>query len=143
MEAGEYQKAIGIYSDQHRKQRDDLSLMKVYAESLNAIKSIADSTLYKGDVVSASRLYNILLNNYAEINGFEHMLSFNDTDLNTKLIYCKKTLCRQGFEEYREGNLNKAIVLWQGLLVIDPDNTDIKGAVRTATQQEKNLQEKD
>jgi cytochrome c-type biogenesis protein CcmH/NrfG len=48
----------------------------------------------------------------------------------------------QGFQEYRKGNLNKAIALWQSLLVIDPNNKDIKETVRTATLQQKNLQEK-
>ena len=48
----------------------------------------------------------------------------------------------QGFQEYRKGNLDKSIVLWQSLLAIDPHNKDIKEAVRTATQQQKNLQEK-
>jgi tetratricopeptide (TPR) repeat protein len=143
MDSGEYQKAIELYNDASRKQPQDLSLMKEYAKSLDGIKSAADKSLQKGDLASAGKLYNVLQNNYTKFNRFENMLSFNKTYLNTKLAYCRKTLSKQGFEEYRKGNLNKAIMLWQGLLVIDPNNKDIKEAVRTATQQQKNLQEKD
>jgi tetratricopeptide (TPR) repeat protein len=140
MEAGEYQKAIDIYSGEYRKQPQDRSLIKEYAKSLDGIKSTADKRLEKGDLAVAGRLYNILQNNYKKFKGFEQMLSFNNAYLNTKLTYCKKTLSKQGFEEYRKGDLHKAIVLWQGLLAIDPNNKAIKEAVRTATQQQKNLQ---
>jgi tetratricopeptide (TPR) repeat protein len=141
MEAGEYQKAIDTYSGEYRKQPQDRSLIKEYAKSLDGIKSTADKRLEKGDLAVAGRLYNILQNNYKKFKGFEQMLSFNNAYLNTKLTYCKKTLSKQGFEEYRKGDLHKAIVLWQGLLAIDPHNKAIKEAVRTATQQQKNLQE--
>jgi tetratricopeptide (TPR) repeat protein len=141
MDAGEFQKAIDIYSDEYQKQPQDLSLMKEYAKSLDRIKITADKALDKGDLAAAGRLYNILQNNFRKFNGVEQMISFNNAYLNTKLNYCKKTLSKQGFEEYRKGDLNKAVVLWQMLLAIDPNNKDIKEAVRTATQQQKNLQE--
>ena len=142
MEAGEYQKAIDIYNDECRKQPKDLPLVKEYAKSLEGIKSTADNALEKEDFASAGRMYYVLQNNYAKFNNVTQMLSFNSTYLNTKLSYCKKSLSMQGFQEYRKGNLTKAIVLWQSLLVIDPNNKDIKEAVRTATLQQKNLQEK-
>jgi hypothetical protein len=142
MEAGEYQKAIDIYIDECRKQPKDLPLVKEYAKSLEGIKSTAEKALEKRDFASAGRMYYILQNNYAKFNNVVQMLTFNNAYLNTKLAYCKKSLSMQGFQEYRKGNLNKAIVLWQSLLVIDPDNKDIKEAVRTATLQQKNLQEK-
>lgn len=142
MEAGEYQKAIDIYSDECRKQPKDLPLVKEYAKSLEGIKSTADKALEKRDFASAGRMYYVLQNNYAKFNDVAQMLSFNSAYLNTKLSYCKKSLSMQGFQEYRKGNLTKAIMLWQSLLVIDPNNKDIKEAVRTATLQQKNLQEK-
>ncbi len=141
MEAGEYQKAIDIYSDEYRKHPQDQSLIKEYAKSLGGIKSIADKRLEMGDLEGAGRTYYVLHNNYAKFRGVEQLLSFDNTDLNMKLSYCQSTLSKQGFEEYRKGNLNKAIVLWKGLLAIDPNNKAIREAVRTATQQQKNLQE--
>ena len=116
--------------------------MKEYVKSLESIKSAADKALDKEDFASAGRMYYVLLKNYPHFNEVDKKLSFNSAQLNAKLSYCKKSLSRQGFQEYRKGNLNEAIVLWQSLLAIDPNNTDIKEALRTATLQQKNLQEK-
>lgn len=140
MLSGEYQKAINTYHEEHRKQPKDLPLMKEYAKSLNGIKLAADNALEKGDPAAAGRLYYVLQNNYSKFHDIENMLCFNSSSLAAQLTCCRKSLSKQGFEEYRKGNLDRAITLWQGLLAIDPNNKDIREAVRTATQQQKNLQ---
>jgi len=143
MEAGEYQKAIDVYNAEYQKHPNDQSLAKEYVKSLENIASAADKALDKKDFASAGRNYDVLLKNYAHFKGFEKKLSFNSIYLNEKLSDCKKAIFKQGFQEYRKGNLNEAIALWQDLLVIDPQNTDIKKALRTAKLQQKNLQEKE
>lgn len=141
MKAGEYQKAIDIYSIECRKQPQDSQIMKEYAKSLNGIKLSADKALEKKDFGYAGKMYYFLQNNYAKFSDVDSMLSFDSTYLDTKLSDCKKSLSVQGFEEYRKGDINKALVLWEAILAIDPDNKPIKEAVRTAKLQQKNLQE--
>jgi len=143
MEAGEYQKAIDIYNVEYRKHPHDQALVREYVKSIENIKPVADKALDKEDFASAGKIYDFLLKNYVHFKGFKNKLSFNSTYLNEKLSYCKKALFKQGFQEYRKGNLNGAIALWQDLLVIDPQNTDIKESLRTAKLQQKKLQEKD
>jgi len=143
MEAGEYQKAIDVYNVEYQKHPHDLSLARKYVKSIENIASAADKALDKKDYASAGRKYDVLLKNYSHFKGFEKKLSFNSIYLNEKLSYCKKALLKLGFQEYRKGNLSQAIELWQDLLVIDPQNTDIKKALRTAKLQKKNLQEKE
>jgi tetratricopeptide (TPR) repeat protein len=142
MEAGEYQKAIDVYNVEYQKHPHDLSIAREYVKSIENIASAADKALDKKDYASAGRKYDVLLKNYAHFKGFEKKLSFNSIYLNEKLSYCKKALLKLGFQEYRKGNLSEAIELWQDLLVIDPQNTDIEKALRTAKLQQKNLQEK-
>lgn len=141
MEAGEYQKAIDVYNVEYQKHPHDLSLAREYVKSIKNIASTADKALDEKDFASAGRNYDVLLKNYAHFKGFDKELSFNSIYLNEKLSYCKKAIFKQGFKEYRKGNLSEAIALWQDLLVIDPQNTDIKKALRTAKLQQKNLQE--
>ena len=141
IEAGEYQKAIDVYNVEYQKHPHDLSLAREYVKSIENIASAADKALDKEDFASAGRNYDVLLKNYAHFKGFDKELSFNSIYLNEKLSYCKKAIFKQGFQEYRKGNLSEAIALWQDLLVIDPQNTDIKKALSTATLQQKNLQE--
>ena len=143
MEAGEYQKAIDVYNVEYQKHPHDLSLAREYVKSIENIASAADKALAKEDFASAGRNYDVLLKNYAHFKGFDKELSFNSIYLNEKLSYCKKAIFKQGFQEYRKGNLSEAIELWQDLLAIDPQNTDIKKALKTATLQQKNLQEKE
>ena len=143
MEAGEYQKAIDVYNVEVQKHPHDLSLAREYVKSIENIASAAGRALDEKDVASAGRNYDVLLKNYAHFKGFDKELSFNSIYLNEKLSYCKKAIFKQGFQEYRKGNLSEAIALWQDLLVIDPQNTDIKKTLRTAKLQQKNLQEKE
>lgn len=143
MEAGEYQKAIDAYNVEVQKHPHDLSLVREYVKSMENIASAADKALDKNDFASAGRNYDVLLKNYTHFKEYDKDLSFNSIYLNEKLSYCKKAIFKQGFQEYRKGNLSEAIALWQDLLVIDPQNTDIKKALKTATLQQKNLQEKE
>ncbi|MGZ6248789.1 MAG: tetratricopeptide repeat protein [Syntrophales bacterium] len=141
MDAGEYQKVINAYNVEYRKQPQDPSLVKDYVKSLEDIKSAADKVFEEEDFASAGRNYNVLLKNYPRFKGLDKRLSFNRTYLNTKLSRCKQSLSKQGFEEYRKGNLSGAIALWKSLLAIDPHNKEIKEALRIAKLQQNNLQE--
>jgi hypothetical protein len=143
MDSGEYQKAIDAYNVEYRKHPQDQALVREYVKSIEDIKSAADKASDEEDFASAGRNYNVLLKSYPCFKGFDKRLSFNSTHLNIKLSHCKQSLSKQGFQEYRKGNLSGAIVLWQDLLAIDPHNTGIKESLRTAKLQQKNLQEKE
>jgi tetratricopeptide (TPR) repeat protein len=142
MDAGEYQSAIDDYGAAYRSHPQDQELTRSYLKSLEDMKAAADKASNKGNVASAGKIYDMLLKNFASFNGLATKLSFDRAQLDTKLSDCKKSLSAQGFQEYRKGNLSAAIALWQSLLAIDPNNTDIKGALRTATLQQQNLQQR-
>jgi tetratricopeptide (TPR) repeat protein len=141
METGEYQKTIDVYDVEYRKHPHDQALVGEYVKSIENIKSVADKAFDKEDFASAGRNYDVLLKSYRNFERFDKKLSFNSIHLNEKLCYCKKAIFKQGFQEYRKGNLSGAIALWQDLLVIDPQNENVKEALRTAKLQQKNLQE--
>jgi tetratricopeptide (TPR) repeat protein len=140
IKAGNYQKAINIYSIECHKQPRNSQLMQMYAKSLNGMRSMADSAFANRDLAVAGRIYYTLEKNYPRFNHVAPMLSFDDAYLNNRLSYCRKFLSTQGFQEYRNGRLNSALLSWRSVLDIDPDNEDIKEAMRTATLQQKNLQ---
>ncbi len=141
MAAGRYQKAIDEYTVERRSRPRDQALVQKYAKSLEEIKAVADKALDTEAFASAGTTYDVLLKNYSCFTGFAGMLSFDREHLITKLSLCRKSLSTQGFQEYRKGNLGEAIALWQSLLAFDPYNADIKAAVKTATLQQKNLQD--
>jgi tetratricopeptide (TPR) repeat protein len=140
--AGQYRKALDDYRSEYTKHPHDQALMREYMRSIEDIKTKADKISDAGDLASAGRIYDILLKTFSDFKTFEHLLSFERAQLSTELAKCKTSLSKQGFQEYRNGNLNEAITLWRGYLSIDPNNTDIKRAANTAMVQQKNLQEK-
>lgn len=142
LEAGKYQNAIEEYSVEYRSRPQDQTLISEFVQSLETIKATADTASKKKDFASAGRIYDVLLKNYSRFDEFGRRLSFDKTQLTAKLSHCKEALSAQGFQEYREGNISRAIAVWQSLLVFDPDNADIKGALKTARLQQKNLEER-
>jgi DNA-binding SARP family transcriptional activator len=142
VEAGEYQKALDEYGARCRKHPKDQALQTEYAKSVEEMRAAADKACDGQDFAAAGRTYDLLLKRYPQFKDFTHLLTFNRAYLNQKLSLCKKSLSVKGFQEYRKGNLSDATVMWRGLLAIDPDNEDIKKAMNTATEQQKNLQKK-
>lgn len=140
MDAGEYQKAIDIYAVAHQKHPRDQALLKEYVQSVEKIKTIADEVFAREDFISAGQHYAVLIKNYQGSQGPGTKLSFNIASLDEKFSIRRRMISRQGFEEYRKGNLSQAIALWQALIDIDPNNQEIIKALNTAKLQQKNLQ---
>ena len=141
LQAGDYQKAIDVYHAGYRKAPHDQTLLSAYVQALEFMAATADRALDRQEIGAAGKTYDMLLKNYSRFQGFEEKLAFTRARLKEKLEYCKKTLFMQGFQEYRNGNLSQSIALWEDLLVIDPQNVDIKEALRIAKLQQKNLHE--
>lgn len=141
MQTGDYQQAIDLYHAGYQQAPRDRVLLAAYVQSLENMADTADQALDRQEVGAAGKIYDILLKNHPRFRGFEQELPFTRASLNEKLDDCKKTLFKQGFQEYRQGNLDQAIALWEDLLVIDPRNTDIKEALRTARLHQKHLRE--
>jgi hypothetical protein len=140
--AGDYEKALDEYAADYRKHPRDQALTAEYMKSVEEMKSAADKAYEEEGFSSAGRVYDLLLKHYGQFKDFAQRLTFDKAHLNRKLSSCKKSLSVRGFQEYRKGNLNEAIVMWQGLLAIDPNNEDIQKTVNTATEQQRNLQRK-
>ena len=139
MAAGAYQEAIDDYAAERQRQPRDQALLKQYVGSVEAIKRSADEAYDRSDFAPAGRDYELLRRNFPRFAGFASALSFDRAQLESRLARCRKALASGGFQEYRQGNLDQAIALWQGLLAIDPDNAEIKAALGTATRQRQNL----
>jgi tetratricopeptide (TPR) repeat protein len=139
--AGEYQKTIDLYKTEYKENPQDPALVKEYVKNLEEINTAADRASGREDFASAGKTYSILLKNYPDFKRFAGMLSFDSAVLNSNLTNCKTALSKKGFQAYREGNLSKAISLWQDYLEIDPNNTAIRKTLNTAKIQQKNLQQ--
>jgi tetratricopeptide (TPR) repeat protein len=137
---GDYQKTIEFYKSAYRRRPHDQALVREYVKSLKEIKTAADKASLREDFAYAGKTYNLLLKNYPDFKTFSHILSFDRGQLNIKVTNCKTILYTRGFQEYRAGRLNEAILFWQDYLALDPQNPDIRKALNTAKTQQKNLE---
>jgi len=136
-----YPKTIDDYRTEYARDPQNKVLVKEYVKTLEEMKLSADRALEREDFSSACKDYKALHKNFGDFKGFSHMLSFDRAKLNAKLMACKDGLSKKGFLEYRKGNLDQAILLWQDYLTFDPNSADIKKALTTAKIQQKNLQQ--
>lgn len=142
IDLGQYQNAIDIYMTEYRSRPQDEVLVQEYVKGLEDIMAVAEKAFGEHDFASSGRIYKLLLEDYSYFKDFAEKLSFKSSDLDARLSHCRESLAAQGFQEYRQGNLSEAIAAWENLLTIDPDNAEIKGAVKTARLQQKNLEQR-
>ena len=141
-EAGELQKAIDSYCAALKKYPQEKTILKEYIKTLEEMKRLADEASAKEDFASAGKAYSVLGKNHSFYEKVAQPPAFSSGSLEEGLKKCRTRLTQKGLEQYRKGNLAEAISLWQGILLFDPDNIEIKKAVDTATQQLKKLRKK-
>jgi tetratricopeptide (TPR) repeat protein len=139
--AGAYQEAIDTFQAALRKEPRNRPLVNAYIDSLETMASRAAQAFQEQDFGLAGRLYAVLEKNYGGFEPYRKALSFSRADLADKLDECKRALYTSGLLAYRDGNLDRAIALWEDLLAIDPQNTGIQDALQTAKRQQRNLRE--
>lgn len=140
--AGDFQKAVDFNKASFQEYNNDPNLAADFRKTLEDIKRLADEASAKEDFASAGKAYSVLGKNYSFYEKVAQPPAFSSGSLEEGLKKCRTRLTQKGLEQYRKGNLAEAISLWQGILLFDPDNIEIKKAVDTATQQLKKLRKK-
>lgn len=141
MAAGEYAQALADYRTALREQPQDRALAQECSQSMAEIADTADAALQRRDFAAAGRLYYLLRQHQTLIDGqLASPPACDPARLEARLDTCRKALNKQGFQQYRAGDLDGAIGLWEKLLAIDPQNADVQETLRTARLQRKNLE---
>jgi hypothetical protein len=83
-----------------------------------------------------------LLKNYQYFKRSQKPLSFPEESLKDGIKNSSSQLTKKGLEQYRKGNIAEAISTWEGILLFDPENLEIKKAIETAKIQLKKLKQK-
>jgi tetratricopeptide (TPR) repeat protein len=140
MKAGRFTKAVGLYRASLKDQPGEKSARADYASAILEIKAAGDRALTRLDYATAGRIHVLLLNNLGSFEGLEGIgeaaaESLSKDRLVEAIKVCREGLTNSGLAEYRKGNLEKAIEIWDSLLVFDPGNAEIKKAVETAKAQ--------
>lgn len=142
LQAGEYDKALGVPRALSPSELRDPGRAAAFSRTMEDIKRRADGAAAARKYVEAGKAYAVLAGHYADASKLGLKLPFSKESLDEGLKRCRAELTRQGLEHYRNGELSQSISVWQGLLEFDPDNAEIRKAVETAREQQKELQKK-
>lgn len=135
MEAGSYDKAMAVYQAALKDFPGDASLKSGYAAVVGDLKTAGERAFAAGDHARAGRIDWLLLKNLTSLEKLGVAGGLNRKGLDTTIKNCSTILKNRGLEEYRKGNLEKAISIWNSLLAFDPQNVEINKAVETARAQ--------
>jgi tetratricopeptide (TPR) repeat protein len=138
----DYSRAIDVYKFSFAKYPENKKLLSNYLKTLENIKRVADRLLEKKDYNPAGKTYYTLLSHYSYFKNFAQLLSFDSEYLDARVAECRTAVSREGFEQYRKGNVRDAISIWKNLLAFDPNNIYIRNAIDTAAIQLRTLEGK-
>lgn len=135
MKTGNFRKALETYQVALKDHPGDAVWSARYVTTVNDVKAAGDKALGAQDFALSGKVYVLLLKNFPSFGERRPAVAFGKTDLAEAIAVCRDGLTKAGLEEYRKGNLAKAIAVWEDLLAFDPDNAEIKKAVDTARTQ--------
>jgi len=135
---GDHAKALGAYQAAIRQYPEDKAVRARYVKGVAEIAGLAAKSLEAKDYAAAGRTYALLLKN---VESFEGGAGTSGESAPTRdslaeaIRTCVTALTNNGLAEYRKGNLEGAIAVWDELLGFDPGNAEIKKAAETARAQ--------
>ncbi len=135
LQAGNMSGALGIFQAGLKNDPADPALASGLLKTAAAVKAAGDKALAAKDFVLAGRINALLLRQFGSFEALRRDIGFSKAELEEAVSTCRESLTQTGLEEYRKGNLVKALAVWEGLLSFDPDNAEIKKAVVTAKTQ--------
>jgi tetratricopeptide (TPR) repeat protein len=136
--AGNYAKAIMVYQAVLKDYPGDKMVKASCARGVSEIRAVGDKALAAKDYALAGKVNGLLLKNlesFGAAAGTTADGGLSKEELTEALHACSSGLTNGGLVEYRKGNLESAIALWDVLLEFDPGNAEIRKAVETAKAQ--------
>jgi tetratricopeptide (TPR) repeat protein len=136
--SGNFVKALAVYQAALKDYPGDKAAKAAYEKGVCEIKGVGDKALAAKDYALAGKLNGLLLKNmesFERVAGAAAGAGSSKRELEDALRACSSGLTNSGLAEYRKGNLENAIALWDELLSFDPGNAEIKKAVETAKAQ--------
>ncbi|HEX9021550.1 MAG TPA: hypothetical protein VF903_09835 [Nitrospirota bacterium] len=134
MTAGEYKKALDLYSSAYDKYHYR-GMRGGYARTGEQIRNAADAAYQRRNFAEAGNIYTVLFESGITTRDFAPSLSFDDDYLTRQGQASSKALTEIGLMKYREEKLEEAIAIWKKVLLFDPENKGVRNAIDTATMQ--------
>lgn len=136
---GDYSQAIDLIVVAVKSGEPELSYGDHYINAINTITKKGLGYFFNNDCENAGVTLRKALINFPSSKTLTAKIDYSPEKLNSYIQTCTERLMEEGLLEYREGNLEKALSTWRKILKFNPDYSETKKAIDTATKQLKNL----
>ncbi len=137
--AGNYESAGSIIINEKKKRKDPRLFDDLYVRAINGLVNEGRKDLEEGDPFRAGKKFNKTLNYISAYPLPSGKAGISGKDLLVLISESSSSMHNEAIMHYRNGELDKAISLWEDILKFDPRNSEVKKALRTAKIQRKNL----
>jgi tetratricopeptide (TPR) repeat protein len=136
---GRYDLALETYMAAQERHRQNKVLKQDFARAVGQIREAGDRFFSEGEFAAAGNIYYTLSQERLQRYDVYKLAIPDKNYLVNRIRSCSRALTDQGLAMYRDGDLDKAISLWNKVLRIDPDNREVRRAIETAHTQRENL----
>lgn len=143
LEKKHYRRALEVVTDRQQPHQPVVGMEKEYLAAVNGLLELGEEALSSSDYGDAGQNFNAALDVYPVESSLIGKIKVSERRLKVYLETCSNKLMEKGLEEYRRGELDKAIKTWKVIIAFSADRNDARKAIETATVQKKSLHEMD
>ena len=136
---GDYMQALKEYRPLFHEYHNDKSLTQSFYNIVSHFYNREKTALKSNDLAAAGYINYALLENYDLIERYIRSLPFSKRSLEEGKRMCRDSLMKIGLDCYRKGDLQEAISTWKEILKFDPENGEIKKAIKNSEEQLKRI----
>lgn len=136
-----YRRALELVCERHQANQPLDGMEKEYIAAVNGLLEIGEDAMSSSDYGFAGQNFRTVLDAYPAESKLVGKIKSSEKVLKAHLETCSNELMEQGLEQYRRGELEKAIKTWKTIIAFSADHKGAEKAIATATVQEKSLNE--
>ncbi len=136
-----FRRALELVCERHQANQPLDGMEKEYIVAVNGLLEIGEDAMSSSDYGFAGQNFKAVLDAYPAESKLVGKIKSSEKGLKAYLETCSNELMEQGLEQYRRGELEKAIKTWKTIIVFSADHKGAEKAISTATVQEKSLNE--
>lgn len=140
VEKEEFARALEVIKGQVKSGKSELSFRNQYVASLNGLARKGVRLFSEKDYAPAGINFRKVMNHFPTHRAIWADMHYSPEDIRSYIKTCAEKLMEEGLMEYRKGNLEKAISIWETILKFNSTYSEAKRTIDTATIQLKNLE---
>ncbi|ACM20750.1 hypothetical protein Geob_2397 [Geotalea daltonii FRC-32] len=135
-----YRQALTTIACRNQLNQPSPGMENEFITAINGLVDTAEEAMARGEHVFAGQAFRLALAAYPAERSLRRKVRSGTRKIRIHLESCSNRLMDQGLQEYRWGELDRAIRTWKSILSFNAGHSEARKAIETATIQKKSLQ---